>query len=120
MLEQYFIYIIIIFYIQLDRRTLLEKVENTTKILHDGGFAHGDLRASNIMVSTDMKQMKIVDFDWGGKEEEVKNPQRLNANISWLEMCHAHEKKCNAHCIMRIMHMIFFQIVQCHIQEIHI
>src|SRR5207247_4009221 len=38
---------------------------------HDGGFAHGDLQASNIMVSTDMKQMKIVDFDWGGPDGKV-------------------------------------------------
>ena len=49
----------------------MEKVENTSKILHDGGFAHGDLQASNIMVSTDMKQMKIVDFDWGGPDGKV-------------------------------------------------
>jgi len=69
--------------LKLDRRTLLEKVENTTKILHDGGFAHGDLRASNIMVSTDMKQMKIVDFDWGGPDGKVFYPYFISNTVPW-------------------------------------
>ena len=28
-------------------------------------------------------QVKIIDFDWGGKEEAVRYPPRLNPNISW-------------------------------------
>jgi serine/threonine protein kinase len=44
-------------------------------------FVHGDLRASNLLVHEDENgrlSMKLVDFDWGGSEGEVRYPLALN------------------------------------------
>lgn len=40
---------------------------------HNKGFDHGDLRDANIL-SGDDGSMKLVDFDWGGRDGEVSRP----------------------------------------------
>jgi serine/threonine protein kinase len=52
-------------------------------ILHDGGFVHGDVRDANMMVEngTDensQRSVKLVDFDWAGKDEETTYPPNVN------------------------------------------
>src|SRR6185312_16781281 len=66
-----------------DRKVLLKKAEDTVSILHAGGFAHDDLRASNIMVSHDMMQMKVIDFDWCGLDGSATYPHFIGTNIPW-------------------------------------
>ena len=42
---------------------------------------HGDLRVQNILVVDD--SISILDFDWVGKEGEVRYPQELNTSCDW-------------------------------------
>jgi len=49
---------------------------------HNRGLVHGDLRDANI-ISGDDGCMKIVDFDWGGKDGEVSYPTpNLNPDLT--------------------------------------
>jgi len=48
---------------------------------HNEGFVHGDLRDANIL-SGDDGGLKLVDFDWGGRDGEVLYPTpRLNPEL---------------------------------------
>ena len=48
---------------------------------HNEGFVHGDLRDANIL-SGDDGCVKLVDFDWGGRDGEVSYPTpRLNREL---------------------------------------
>ena len=49
--------------------------------IHAQGYVHGDLRAQNILVVDD--SIRILDFDWAGKEGEVRYPQELNTSCNW-------------------------------------
>jgi serine/threonine protein kinase len=49
------------------------ELRTAIQILHDAGFVHGDLREPNILVAGS-GDMKIIDFDWCGKEGEVCYP----------------------------------------------
>ena len=42
------------------------------KSFHDQGWVHGDLRDANILC--DGEKLILVDFDFGGKAEEVSYP----------------------------------------------
>ena len=49
---------------------------------HDQGFVHGDLRDANIL-SGDGGCVKLVDFDWGGRDGEVSYPtSRLHPELT--------------------------------------
>jgi serine/threonine protein kinase len=49
---------------------------------HDRGLVHGDLRDANI-ISGDDGYVKLVDFDWGGKDGEVSYPTpNLNPDLT--------------------------------------
>jgi len=50
--------------------------------MHDAGFVHGNLRLPNIMVGPD-DAIKIIDFDWSGKQGEVVYPPFCNTEINW-------------------------------------
>lgn len=56
---------------------------------HDGGFVFGDLRPPNVMVSAKAiaaghKGVRLVDFDWAGKQGDCKYPPFLNReDICW-------------------------------------
>ena len=47
------------------------------------GLVHGDLRAPNILITNDGP--KIIDFDWSGKEGEVRYPIDLSMSNEWPE-----------------------------------
>jgi serine/threonine protein kinase len=47
--------------------------------LHEKGFCHGDIRASNIVFGE--SRSMLIDFDFGGKEKEKKYPEGFNRNI---------------------------------------
>ena len=69
---------------------LQRKIKNAVQEMHSEGLVHGDLRECNILYKEEEEknrdgdiQVKIIDFDWGGKEEAVRYPPRLDPNISW-------------------------------------
>ena len=57
-------------------------LKSTVNKMHDKGYVHGDLRPQNILVLTD-NTICILDFDWAGKEGEVRYPQELNTSCNW-------------------------------------
>ena len=56
-------------------------LKDTVDKIHAQGYVHGDLRAQNILVVDD--SIRILDFDWAGKEGEVRYPQELNTSCNW-------------------------------------
>jgi len=65
-------------------KDLAKKVREAVSILHKAGFVHGDLRKPNVLF-TEEGEIKIIDFDWCGKEGEVRYPLDINENgsIKW-------------------------------------
>ena len=45
-----------------------------------GRFVHGDIRDSNLLVRMEdgKLEIKLIDFDWGGKEGELRYPVLIN------------------------------------------
>jgi hypothetical protein len=68
---------------------ICEAIRNAVKLLHGQGLVHGDLRVPNIMVTPTANgdTAKIVDFDWAGKNGEVKYPHDVNlhAKLGWAK-----------------------------------
>ncbi|KAI6126839.1 hypothetical protein F5141DRAFT_1248665 [Pisolithus sp. B1] len=53
---------------------------------HGAGFVFGDLREPNIMVTPDDEvTVRLIDFDWAGKDGEVLYPITISPDIPWLE-----------------------------------
>ncbi|KAK0462874.1 uncharacterized protein EV420DRAFT_1618841 [Desarmillaria tabescens] len=50
--------------------------------LHCEGLVFGDLRRPNVMFTHDSKVM-LIDFDWAGKEGEVRYPRGLSSRVVW-------------------------------------
>jgi hypothetical protein len=48
-------------------------VARALEILHDNDYAFGDLRRQNVMI-TKNGEVKLVDFDWAGKENKTRYP----------------------------------------------
>ena len=47
--------------------------------LHQAGYVHGDIRATNIMVKkSGEKGMMLLDFDWAGAIGEIQYPMNVN------------------------------------------
>jgi len=58
---------------------LRQMVTDLVTSFHAQKFVHGDIRDSNLLVRSDGKLgMKLIDFDWGGKEGEVCYPVLIN------------------------------------------
>jgi serine/threonine protein kinase len=58
---------------------LRQMVTDLVTSFHAQKFVHGDIRDSNLLVRSDGKlEMKLIDFDWGGKEDEVCYPVLIN------------------------------------------
>jgi len=84
--------------------------------LHAGGFVHGDIRDTNTMVQKwdngdDVRNVKLVDFDWAGKEGETRYP----ANVNYREIPRPldakdgmHIKKSHDDSMLSIMFMTLF------------
>jgi hypothetical protein len=61
-----------------ERAALRSTLEDAVKQMHGAGFVHGDLRRGNIFGDVQSKSIKIIDWDWAGKAEEVKYPILIN------------------------------------------
>ncbi|SJL13008.1 uncharacterized protein ARMOST_16444 [Armillaria ostoyae] len=82
-----------------DREVLdlfLASVREAVRELHAYGFVFGDLRRQNIMVSPGGK-VKLIDFDWAGKDGEAMYPIRMSNKIRWAPGVGAMEKMYKAH-----------------------
>ncbi|KAK0464293.1 uncharacterized protein EV420DRAFT_1302561 [Desarmillaria tabescens] len=64
--------------------------------LHEHDFVFGDLRRQNIMLTRDDK-VKLIDFDWAGKDGEAEYPMRPSEKIRWAPGVGAMEKLHKAH-----------------------
>ncbi|KAG0702543.1 hypothetical protein DFH29DRAFT_875082 [Suillus ampliporus] len=51
---------------------------------HAQGFVFGDLRKPNVMITKDDK-VQLIDFDWAGREGEVRYPISISRGIDWPE-----------------------------------
>jgi serine/threonine protein kinase len=67
-----------------DQQRVANKLRTAIKTLHGSGLVHGDLREPNILVTED-GDVKIIDFDWSGKEGEAYYPSDINlgSGIWW-------------------------------------
>ncbi|KAF8833241.1 hypothetical protein BDN67DRAFT_792596, partial [Paxillus ammoniavirescens] len=64
--------------------SVFEAISDQLKHLHLGGFVHGDIRDTNIMLKEDdQKQFMIIDFDWAGKIGKVRYPPYVNGTNIW-------------------------------------
>jgi hypothetical protein len=62
----------------------LARVRQAIRFLHEKDLVFGDLRRGNVL-ETETGAM-LVDFDWAGKDGEVRYPWRLNTkDIAWPE-----------------------------------
>ncbi|KAL4065048.1 hypothetical protein J3A83DRAFT_4263978 [Scleroderma citrinum] len=53
--------------------------KNALAPLHEQGYVHGDIRDTNIMVpKSDKTKFMLVDFEWAGKNGEVRYPMNVN------------------------------------------
>lgn len=58
---------------------LRQMITDLVTSFHAQKFVHGDIRDTNFLVRMDGKlEMKLIDFDWGGKEGEVCYPVLIN------------------------------------------
>ncbi|TBU37893.1 hypothetical protein BD309DRAFT_994806 [Dichomitus squalens] len=67
-------------------KSLVDKVEEVVKALHDEEYVHGDIHRPNIMVREgDTLSVMLMDFDWAGKAGKTHYPVSLNlsGNIAW-------------------------------------
>ena len=58
---------------------LVKNIRKHLQLLHQSGYVHGDVRNTNIMVSKfDKTKFMLVDFEWAGKDGEVRYPMNVN------------------------------------------
>ena len=69
------------------RLHVFSEVKRALDILHREDMVFGDLRLPNILVSSvgEQTHVKLVDFDWCGKEGMAKYPSILNPDCAWPE-----------------------------------
>lgn len=53
----------------------IDETDQLIEKMHAADFVHGDLRLPNFVVDEKHEQVLLVDFDWGGKENEVMFPR---------------------------------------------
>ncbi|KAI6032323.1 hypothetical protein BKA83DRAFT_2398507 [Pisolithus microcarpus] len=72
----------------IERRNVPPSVETHLRqaidLLHRAGFVFGDLRAPNVIV-TPNDEIRLIDFDWAGKDGEVTYPVLINEKLVWAK-----------------------------------
>ena len=61
-------------------QTAFKELRTQLGKFHEQGFVHGDLRNCNVMLDYEGKA-KVIDFDWAGKEEDVRYPKNINMDL---------------------------------------
>ena len=66
---------------------LQDALEKMIAALDEKKHVHGDLRSNNIMIRTNVMDksvgLKVINFDWAGKAEQVHYPAERNREIQW-------------------------------------
>lgn len=62
-------------------KDVVEQVTAALTVLHEKKYVFGDLRLPNVMFSDG--KVKLIDFNWAGKEEEARYPRLLSRAIAW-------------------------------------
>jgi serine/threonine protein kinase len=57
---------------------LFDAILGALESLHEAGFVHGDIRDTNIMVSMNNQDFRIIDFDWAGTIGQARYPMNVN------------------------------------------
>jgi len=65
-------------------KTLELEIKRVVKVLHDGGFVHGDIRNVNVMTprhrgAEGMENALLLDFDWAGRGGIARYPPNINS-----------------------------------------
>ncbi|KAJ3862655.1 hypothetical protein EV359DRAFT_44719, partial [Lentinula novae-zelandiae] len=45
------------------------------------GYVHGDLRAANISVDGERRNIMVIDYDWAGRNKEVRYPPDVRSSM---------------------------------------
>ncbi|KZT02334.1 uncharacterized protein LAESUDRAFT_622760, partial [Laetiporus sulphureus 93-53] len=66
-----------------DQEKVRCKVKSIVRMLHEGGFVHGDIRDTNLLIdpeslASDDVMVHLIDFDWAGRIGEAKHPVGVN------------------------------------------
>ena len=59
-------------------------VRSALELLHSHGLVFGDLRPPNVMITKD-EEVKLIDFNRAGEEDQAKYPSLISPEISWPE-----------------------------------
>ncbi|KAF8215825.1 hypothetical protein K438DRAFT_1799498 [Mycena galopus ATCC 62051] len=51
--------------------------------VHNNNLVLGDLRLANLLISGD--HLYLIDFEWSGKEGEVRYPEDINLGLDWSD-----------------------------------
>jgi hypothetical protein len=71
---------------KISSNTVRKAIKEQLQVMHRLGYVHGDVRNPNLMIKLDddeksLVDLKLVDFDWAGKEGEVRYPHNLNTRV---------------------------------------
>jgi serine/threonine protein kinase len=66
-----------------EQEKVRHKVRSVVQTLHQGGFVHGDIRDTNILIdieslASEDVAIHLIDFDWAGRLGEAKYPIEVN------------------------------------------
>jgi len=65
-----------------ERLLFMPEMQKFLNKIHSVGYVHGDFREYNIMCNLQTGKVKVVDFEFSGKEDAVY-PVPLNTRIHW-------------------------------------
>lgn len=81
--------------------------------MHEKNYVHGDIRCSNIVVSNDGYECRLIDFDYSGTEDKQLYPIGWNESIDDGER-HPEARGCNA---LKKSHDIFALLAICRLYQ---
>eukprot|EP00118_Oscarella_pearsei_P020943 m.232188 g.232188 ORF g.232188 m.232188 type:complete len:589 (+) comp40077_c1_seq4:199-1965(+) len=89
-----------------------EGIKTALDAMHGKDLVHGDLRAANVLVSKE-GEVKVIDFDWAGRENEVLYPKNLNYLLVWAKgvRCGKPLQKAHDLCFFRFHCLVLDAIV---------
>ena len=64
----------------LEDKDRIEELRMAVEMLHGENYVHGDIRGPNVLITTN--GVKLIDFDWCGKEGEVCYPADISVDAS--------------------------------------
>ena len=88
-------------------QTLALRLRETVTLLHSRNLVHGDIRSNNLLVLDDGINLRLIDFDWCGKEDEDVYPYFMNGvDIPWAKGASDGQKLKRSHDIYMMNRII--------------